>query len=60
MNLIFQDLKKLNLQGCDKISKQVYQDFLPLLTQLHVLNLSNTKSGDSCLFIIGAYCKELR
>lgn len=55
-----QNLKSLNLSGCDRISKQVYQQLMPLFNQLQVLDLSLTKSGDSCLLILGAYCKDLR
>ncbi len=53
-------LKTLLLAGCQKISKHVYQEYLPLMTQLQVLDFSNTSAGDSCLFILGAYCKDLR
>jgi hypothetical protein len=55
-----QHLKTLNLSGCQKISKQVYQEFLPTFEKLQVVNISNTNSGDSCLYIFGAYCKDLR
>ena len=55
-----QHLKTLNLTGCQKISKQVYQEFLPSFEKLQVLDISNTNSGDSCLYILGAYCKDLR
>lgn len=53
-------LKTLKLNGCQKISKQVYQNFLPTFENLQVLDISNTSSGDSCLYVLGAYCKDLR
>lgn len=53
-------LRTVNLSGCQKIPKQVYQEFFPLLERLRVLDVSQTKSGDSCLYILGAYCVELR
>lgn len=58
--LLLQNLKTLRLNGCQKISKQFYQNFLPLFDKLQVLDFSNTSAGDTCLFILGAYCKDLR
>lgn len=53
-------MKTVNLSGCSKIPKHVYQDMFPLLEKLQVLDISQTKSGDSCLYILGAYCMQLR
>lgn len=58
--LNLQNLKTLRLSGCQKISKQVYQNFMPLFDKLQVVDFSNTTAGDTCLFILGAYCKDLR
>ena len=38
----FKKLKMLNLESCDKISKQFYQDFLPHLTQINCRELTLT------------------
>ena len=43
-----------------KFSLRLHPIVLPVFRNLQELNLSYTRATDSCLFILGAFCKDLR
>nr|CAH0106758.1 unnamed protein product [Daphnia galeata] len=42
------------------LDNEDYLNFIPKFTELQVLDISYSRAGDTCLGILGSYCKELR
>ena len=55
-----QGLQVLNWGCAYEVSSSTFQIFLPIFQNLQELNIPNSKAGDSCLHVLGQFCKQLK